>query len=154
MEDEGGNIGSRRLPECLINKMKESPIVLLEESVEERINITYQEYVNEALKEYQDFYGEEKGIQCWIEQLHDSIDKIQRRLGGDRYKELKSQLTDAIQQQINGHPENFREWIKVLLIDYYDPMYDYQLSKKQDRVIFKGNQNEVFDYLTNEIKLK
>ena len=62
-----------------------------------------------------------------------------------RYKELKSQLTDAIQQQRLGNPENFKEWIKILLVDYYDPMYDYQLSKKQERVIFKGNQNEVFD---------
>ena len=150
LEDEGGNIGSRRLPECLISKMKKSPLVLLEESVEERINITYQEYIIEALKEYQSFYGEEKGVQHWEEQLHESIDKIQRRLGGVRYKELKSQLTDAIQQRRLGNPENFKEWIKILLVDYYDPMYDYQLSKKQERVTFKGNQNEVFDYLTDK----
>ena len=150
LEDEGGNIGSRRLPDCLISKMKKSPIVLLEESVEERINITYQEYIIEALKEYQTFYGEEEGLQHWEEQLHESIDKIQRRLGGVRYKELKSQLMNAIQQRSLGNIENFREWIKILLVDYYDPMYDYQLSKKQERVIFKGNQNEVFDYLATK----
>jgi len=32
-------------------------------------------------------------------------------------------------------------------------MYDYQLSKKQERVIFKGKENEVFDYLTNEARI-
>ena len=153
LEDEGSNIGSRRLPECLIKKMKQSPIILLEASVEERINITYQEYVIEALTEYQSFYGEKKGFKLWSEQLHDSIDKIQRRLGGVRYKELKEQLTDAIQQQTLGNTEDFKEWIKVLLIDYYDPMYDYQLSKKQDRVVFKGEQNEVFDYLSKECQI-
>lgn len=153
LEDEGSNIGSRRLPECLIKKMKQSPIVLLEASVEERINITFQEYIIEALTEYQSFYGEEQGFKRWTEQLHDSIDKIQRRLGGVRYKELKEQLTDAIQQQTLGNTEHFKEWIKVLLVDYYDPMYDYQLSKKQERVVFKGNQNDVFDYITSKYQI-
>lgn len=153
LEDEGSNIGSRRLPECLIKKMQQSPIVILEASVEERISITYQEYVIETLAEHQSFYGEEQGFKRWTEQLHNSIDKIQRRLGGVRYKELKKQLTDAIQQQTVGNPEPFKEWIKVLLVDYYDPMYDYQLSKKQERVVFKGNQNDVFDYLNNEYKI-
>ena len=154
LEDEGSNIGSRRLPECLITKMKQSPIVLLEASIEERINITYQEYIIEALTEYQSYYGEEQGFTHWTKQLHDSIDKIQRRLGGVRYKELKEQLTDAIQQQTLKNTEHFKEWIKVLLVDYYDPMYDYQLSKKQDRVVFKGNQDDVFDYLNNEHKIR
>ncbi|MFK5914967.1 MAG: tRNA 2-selenouridine(34) synthase MnmH [Woeseiaceae bacterium] len=152
LEDEGGNIGSRRLPECLIKKMKQSPVIILEENIDERINITYQEYVTEALAEYQSFYREELGHQKWTEQLHESIDKIQRRLGGVRYKQLKSQLTDAIQQQKNGNEENFKDWIKVLLVDYYDPMYDYQLSKKQERVIFKGNKNEVLHYFINKSK--
>lgn len=150
LEDEGGNIGSRRLPENLIIKMKQSPIVLLEASVEERINITYQEYIIEALAEHQDFYGEEQGFQRWTEQLLGSIDKIQRRLGGLRHKELKALLNNAIQQQISGDAESHKEWIRVLLIEYYDPMYDYQLSKKQERLIFKGKQNEVLEYLTNK----
>ena len=153
LEDESSNIGSRRLPECLIKKMKQSPVMVLEASVEERINITYQEYIIEALAEYQSFYGEEQGFERWTVQLHNSIDKIQRRLGGVRYKELKKQLADAIQQQTLGNIEHFREWIKVLLIDYYDPMYDYQLSKKQERVIFKGNQNDVFNFLNRKYQI-
>ncbi len=153
LEDEGSNIGSRKLPECLIKKMQQSPIIILEASIEERINITYQEYIIEALIEYQSFYGKEQGFKRWTEQLHDSIDKIQRRLGGVRYKELKKKLTNAIQQQTVGNTESFKEWIKVLLVDYYDPMYDYQLSKKQERVVFKGNQNAVFDYLSKKCQI-
>ena len=153
LEDEGGNIGSRRLPECLINKMKVSPIALLDETIEERINITYQEYIIEALIEYQSFYGDEEGFNKWTEQLYESIDKIQRRLGGDRHKKLRSLLSDAIQQQALGHSENFKDWIKVLLVDYYDPMYDYQLSKKQDRIVFKGSKDDVFDYLTTKYQM-
>ena len=148
IEDEGSNIGSRRLPECLTEKMKQSPIVLLEASIEERINITFQEYIIEALAEHQLHYGDEKGFQVWSDQLIESVDKIKRRLGGVRHKELKQLLLDAIKQQISGNAEFHKEWISVLLVDYYDPMYDYQLSKKQDRIIFKGTKEEVFDYLT------
>lgn len=153
LEDEGGNIGSRRLPECLIKKMKQSPIVLLEENIDERINITYQEYIIESLFEFQSFYGEEHGFEKWVSQLHKSIDKLQRRLGGVRYKELKSKLVEAVQQKTLGNTENFKEWIKILLIDYYDPMYDYQLNKKKEHVVFKGNKNEVFEYLTEKHQL-
>lgn len=147
LEDEGGNIGSRRLPECLIVKMKASPIVLLEEDLEERIDITYQEYIIESLTEHQSHYGEELGFTRWTEQLLQSMDKIQKRLGGDRYKELKNHLENAIQQHKSGMPENHKEWIKILLNKYYDPMYDYQLSKKQERVIFKGNKKDIAGFL-------
>jgi tRNA 2-selenouridine synthase len=153
-EDEGTNIGSRRIPEVLFNKMKQSPIVLLEASIEERTNITYQEYIIESLAEHQAHYDEEQGFAIWAEQLHTSIDKIQRRLGGVRYKELKTLLTEAIeQQQSTANAEHHKQWIKILLVDYYDPMYDFQLSKKQERVVFKGQQDEVLAYLKEEYQL-
>ena len=150
-EDEGGNIGSRRLPEVLIKKMKQSPLVMLEASIEERVDITFQEYIIEALAEHQTFYDAELGFQRWTEQLHEALDKIQRRLGGVRHKELKALLNNAIQQHTTGNTESHKEWIKVLLVEYYDPMYDYQLSKNKERVVFKGTREEVFDYLTNKV---
>ena len=153
LEDEGSNIGSRRIPECLIKKMKQSPIVMLEASVDERIDITFQEYIIDTLAEHQSVYGDEQGFQLWTEQLQNAIDKIQRRLGGVRHKELKALLSDAIQQHTSGDAEAYKELIKVLLVDYYDPMYDYQLSKKQERVVFKGKQNEVFNYLTQKYQI-
>ena len=153
LEDEGVSIGSRRIPEALFRKMKQSPLVLLEASIEERINITYQEYIIEALAEHQAFYGEEPGFQHWAEQLLASVDKIQRRLGGVRHKELKALLSDAIQQQLSGNTEAHKEWINVLLVDYYDPMYDYQLSKKQERVVFKGKHDDIYDYLTQTCQI-
>ncbi len=153
-EDEGTNIGSRGIPEVLFNKMKQSPIVLLEAGIEERTNITYQEYIIEALAEHQAHYGEEPGFNTWAEQLHTSVDKIQRRLGGVRYKELKILLTNAIEsQQSTANAEHHKKWIKLLLVDYYDPMYDFQLSKKQDRVVFKGQQGEVLAYMKEKYQL-
>ncbi|MBN4063812.1 tRNA 2-selenouridine(34) synthase MnmH [Cardiobacterium sp. AH-315-I02] len=153
-EDEGTNIGSRRIPDTLFEKMKQSPIVLLEASIEQRINITYQEYIIEALAEHQAYHGEESGFNSWAEKLHESVDKIQRRLGGVRYKQLKTLLMNAIaQQQSTSIAESHKEWITILLADYYDPMYDFQLEKKQDRVVFKGQQDEVLAYLIQNHQL-
>ena len=47
-------------------------------------------------------------------------------------------------------PENHKAWIRALLVEYYDPMYDYQLGKKTERVIFRGEQKHVLDYMKRE----
>lgn len=152
-EDEGSNIGSRRLPDVLIDKMKQSPIVMIDKNIDERVNITFQEYIIDALAEHQSFYREELGFKYWTEQLQNSINKIQRRLGGVRHKELIALLNTAISKQTSGDMEFHKQWIKVLLVDYYDPMYDYQLSKNKDRIEFKGNQSDVFDYLSEKYQI-
>jgi tRNA 2-selenouridine synthase len=33
------------------------------------------------------------------------------------------------------------------LHEYYDGMYEYQLSKKAGRIVFSGNRTEVLGYL-------
>jgi tRNA 2-selenouridine synthase len=154
IEDEGNNIGSRYIPFVLFNKMKQSPLILLEASIDERIDITFQEYINESLAEHQALYGDEQGFDIWSEQLLSCIDKIQRRLGGVRHKQLKVLLSEAItQHRTTGNTEPHKGWIKVMLVDYYDPMYDFQLSKKQDRVVFKGSKDEIFSYLESHYKI-
>lgn len=154
IEDEGRNIGSRGIPENLANKMKQSPLVLLEADVEKRIDITFHEYITESLSEHEQHYGKESGFSIWSEQLRACIDKIQRRLGGVRHKHLKALLEDAIKQQTESDDsELHKEWIKVLLLDYYDPMYDYQLSKKDSHIVFKGNEDDVLKYLAEQYQL-
>lgn len=154
IEDEGANIGSRRIPENLFNAMQQSPLIQLEATVGERIEITFEEYVIEALAEHQNFYGEDTGFTKWADQLLESVDKIQRRLGGVRHKQLKDLLSHAIQQHRSANNlESHKDWIRVLLVDYYDPMYDYQFSKKASRVIFKGSHDEILDFLKSHYQL-
>ncbi len=154
LEDEGTNIGSRLIPDVLFQKMKQSPLILLEADVEQRVNITFQEYITESLSEHKKQNGDEAGFTSWSEQLQLSIDKIQRRLGGVRHKELKTLLTDALQQQITtGDAEHHKQWIKVLLVNYYDPMYDFQTEKKLGRVVFKGRKSDVLSYLEEHYQI-
>ena len=150
-EDEASNIGSRQLPKYLFNAMSKSPLILLEAEISERIENVYHEYVIESLTQHQSHFGEEKGFEAWVEVPQTALNKIQRRLGGTRYKELKEIMGDAIKHhRQSGSPEQHKEWIKTLLQDYYDPMYDYQLSKKTDRVTFLGDQQSVLDYLNQQ----
>jgi tRNA 2-selenouridine synthase len=154
IEDEGTSIGSRSVPDVLYNRMKQSPLILLEAIIDERVDITFQEYITESLTEHQLHHGDEAGFESWAEQLQDSIDKIQRRLGGVRYKALKALLTDAIRQQLStGKTESHKEWIRILLVDYYDPMYDFQIAKKLDRIVFRGPENDVLCYLREQYKI-
>ncbi|MBF0470472.1 MAG: tRNA 2-selenouridine(34) synthase MnmH [Gammaproteobacteria bacterium] len=148
IEDEGRNIGSRTVPEKLYQRMAQAPLLLLEASLEERISITHREYIEEALQEYRDLHGEETGFELWSQYLFQSLDKIRKRLGGLRHQTLRQQLEQALlRHHSHDDPSEHRGWIATLLRDYYDPMYDYQLSRKQERIHFRGSYQQILDYL-------
>ena len=149
IEDEGSNIGVIQLPEAIKSKSLQSNIIILTASLEERIKISIQAYVIDMAKKYclinsQD--GFEKYSEYWINSLY----KIQKRLGGDRYKLLKKQLNIALtNHKKNEDLAGYYPLIEALLVDYYDPMYNYQISKKKQRIIFQGSHQSVIDYLVN-----
>lgn len=148
IEDEGKSIGSRHLPRHLYDRMCASPLVLLEVSIEERINNSVEEYVTAALSEYQALYGDQDGFDLWADYATDSLGRIKKRLGGSRYKTMNNKLQSAIHSLKNtGDATYHSDWIRDLLVEYYDPMYDYQIKSKLDRVVFRGNKEQVFDYL-------
>jgi len=148
LEDESKAVGSRHLPLALYERMSQSPLVILEASLEERLNNSIDEYVTAALEEYQEHYGEEKGFDEWEKYARDSLKRIARRLGGERYNKMKSSLDTAIREMhgSRGHQAH-ADWITQLLCDYYDPMYDYQLKKKQDRIVFSGDMKAILELL-------
>jgi tRNA 2-selenouridine synthase len=148
LEDEAQSIGSRRVPDCIAERIKTSPLVLLEVEIEDRVNNIYDEYINKSLGEYIYHYGEDGGLSRWSENLRTSLDNIQRRLGGVRHKSIKSILDDALHKHMNGISTYFhKDWIHALLVDYYDPMYDYQIDKKRERIIYRGNHDAILQYI-------
>ena len=50
-----------------------------------------------------------------------------------------------------GDADAHRAWIGMLLDWYYDPMYDYQIGRKQHRVVYRGDANAVRRYLSDRI---
>jgi tRNA 2-selenouridine synthase len=154
LEDESANIGRRHLPRSLYEKMQQSPLVMLQADLEERIAISFQEYIDDDLAEFQAFYGEEQGFRLWAQRLEENIDKIKKRLGGVRHKTLKDLLAAAVEQHRSGNSEVHREWIRVLLEEYYDPMYAHQLEKKRERIVFRGTVEEVTEYLGETYQIR
>ena len=153
-EDESANIGSRRIPEKIHALLKASPLLLLEATTDERVAITFDEYITSALGEYQELYGDAVGFDRWADYLLTSIDRIKKRLGGERHQKLRQNMEHAIDLHRNRHDtEAHKQWIRILLTEYYDPMYDYQLSKKTERVRFRGNRQEVLEYLNTSCSI-
>lgn len=151
-EDESPNIGSVHLPKTLFQQLSQAKLVMLEVSNEERAAISYQEYVVEMVAAFNQQQGsEEAGFQAFSHYILGSLDKISRRLGGVRYAEVRAMMTSALDiQQRTGATEAHRQWVEFILFDYYDPMYDYQISKKSDRLVFRGDKTAVREYLAEQ----
>ena len=147
-EDESRNIGARHIPITFFEHFARAPVVVLEADLEERIDITLQEYVHDALAEYIEFSGADDGFQQWADYLRDSLDRIRRRLGGANHQRITKLLNSALDRhERTGDTSQHRTWIAALLNDYYDAMYNYQLEKKADRIRFQGRRDEVKEYL-------
>jgi len=155
IEDESRNIGARHLSNAFFERLSSAPVVVLEASLDERVDITLQEYVHEALAEYQKIYGENEGFDRWVEYVTVGQSKISKRLGGERYKTAVKLLQEAIiEPRDAGTVQLFREGVALLLNDYYGAMYSYQLEKKKDRIVFMGEKDAATDYLQQHYNIQ
>ncbi|MCK5901552.1 MAG: tRNA 2-selenouridine(34) synthase MnmH [Cocleimonas sp.] len=150
VEDEGRNIGSLHLPVVLYQAMQHADIVLMEVADEERIEVTICEYVEDVHKKMLTLYSPAEAFEQLQDYLLGSLRKIQKRLGSARYNVFHQQIRDALAHyKTTADSGKFSTVFYALLTDYYDPMYDYQLNKKQSRIIHKGSSKKVLDYLQN-----
>jgi len=148
-EDEGKAVGKRYIPPTLANYLKNAPLYILETSKAERVEITFDEYVLGAQKDYAKEY--ENGIDLWSSDMQESMLRICKRLGLERYKALDALFVDALKGQKEANTlEGHKVWIEYLLSEYYDPMYDYQIQKSAERVVMRGSDEELLEYLTKE----
>jgi tRNA 2-selenouridine synthase len=152
LEDEGRAIGGVHLPESLRQAMVLAPVVVIEESLDYRLEQIYQEYIIKMTAQYQAAYGVEQGFIAFGEYLEHGLFKVRKRLGTERYGQLKEIQSAALihqrnSQQQNGQQQYHLDWLKPLLSEYYDPMYQYQLGLKAERVIFRGNNAECLAFL-------
>jgi len=147
LEDESRVIGSVHLPESLRQAMTLAPIVVIEESLDYRLDKIYQEYIIDMTAQYQATYGVEQGFIAFSQYLEQGLFKIRKRLGTERYSQLEKIQSAALTQQHNGQLYYHLDWLKPLLSEYYDPMYQYQLGLKAERVIFRGNNAQCLAFL-------
>lgn len=147
LEDESAYIGSCTIPDALRDAMSHAPLIVLESNLESRVQHSFANYILHNLHDWQEGLGAEAGFQRFTAELRDSFQRLRRRLGGQRYRDLCEILESAISAHERGDSSIHRDWIRILLRDYYDPMYDYQLSRKSQRVVFRGSAEDVFVFL-------
>jgi tRNA 2-selenouridine synthase len=143
LEDEGRLIGSVSLPEALREKMASAPLLIVEESFEQRIDLVIEDYVVDLGRRYLELYAED-GARLHSEKLQSDLARVRKRLGGLQYQLVSDMMDEAFSRQwqdrdLSGH----RQWIAVLLEKYYDPMYEYQLSKRAGEQLFRGDRQAV-----------
>ncbi len=153
IEGEGRLIGRISLPSVLWNKMLDSPLVLLESTLKQRCEIAIRDYVASLLRNLERLYPRDRALQLLSEKHRDSLFRIRKRLGGDRYGKARDLLESAVKQhRDNGDLAAYIPFVRLLLKEYYDPMYDYQLSKRSAKVLFRGTAVEIeqwtLDYLS------
>lgn len=137
IEDEGRAIGSLALPKQLYQAMSQAPLVLLEADMQSRVEAIYKDYVADMKVAYGDAFAD---------YLTTALAGIKKRLGGVLFDELGGIMRQAL---VADDADLHRLWIQRLLQEYYDPMYQYQLQKKRQRIMFSGDFTEVSQYLNS-----
>ena len=132
VEDESRTIGRLALPESFFQSIQNAPLVILELSLEARIANIYDEYVVPGIRA----------------SFINALWRIRKRLGGTRYRELLNLMEHGFD---SGNQESHFRWIELLLTGYYDPMYDYQLERKHERIVYRGRMDAVVQYVGEQI---
>ncbi|MDB5777162.1 MAG: selU [Herbaspirillum sp.] len=154
LEDESRLIGRCALPLQLYQSMQDFPMVWLEDSLEGRVGRILRDYVVQLEADYRAMHGE-AGFALFKEHLLQAMNKLLKRLGGERHQRMLAMLQAALaEQERSGAVELHRGWIEGLLLEYYDPIYAYQRESKASRIEFAGEQQAVLAYLNERSAAK
>ena len=151
VEDESRLIGRCCIPPDLQAAMRAAPLVIVEESLESRISVVVADYIVELGRQFADVYGEEGPIHH-KERLKKDLLRLVKRLGHERHTACANALDAAFNEQwrtgsIDGH----RDWIGMLLREYYDPMYQFQLTKRSGNIAFRGARKAAIAFIREQV---
>ena len=137
VEAESKRIGMSVLPDFFLEEMENGVHVLIQSSLKKRIERIYREYASS----YQ------KNRQAFIKSALDSISGVKKYIMGRLGKEGYNKLIKLCK---NGE---LREVVKILLQDYYDPMYKYSQDQleKFDLIINSDDIEEMAEELLDFI---
>jgi len=147
LEDEARTIGKAGLPKTLFSKMRESQLVVIEEPYEARLERLIKEYVVDMHSEFNALYSD-NAFKSFSDYLTLGLEKIQKRLGPTRYETSYKAMQQALKQHSKtGDITNHYDWLKIILDNYYDPMYEDQLKKREEFICFRGDYQACKEYL-------
>lgn len=133
VEAENRRIGMSNLPQFFVNKMEKGIHILIESSMEARINRIYNEYTDSFQENQEKF----------IQKTLNSIESVKKHLIRDMGKEKYINLKKLVKNQ------ELKSVIKNLLKYYYDPLYNHK-QKTQKSYSLKIKSDNI-NYIKNEI---
>ena len=110
IEDESKNVGTCNIPEPLFQQIRNSKVLFLDINPEARIPFLVEKYA-------------QAGFDA---ELQDSLNRIQKRLGGQQYKEASTALAN----------KNYAEVARITL-EYYDKWYLMGLQRREQNMVYK-----------------
>jgi tRNA 2-selenouridine synthase len=136
VEDESNMIGQCTIPLQLFAAMRGSSVVVVEESIDSRVELTFQDYVLTRARD--DVFARYRA----------ALQKITKRLGAALTTEIIHDLDGAVELwRSSGSLDAHRVWIHKLLTRYYDPIYESSFKKRAPQVLFRGSRAECTAFL-------
>ena len=150
LEDEARTIGKAAIPKSLFEKMRQSGIVVIEEPYEARLERLVKEYVEDMYREFSGMHPERGGFDEFSAYLLDSLERIRKRLGPARYPGIRHAMQQALDLHAkSGSVRKHYDWLRSVLDNYYDPMYEDQLRQRKEFIRFRGNFEACRAYLAS-----
>jgi tRNA 2-selenouridine synthase len=140
VENESSMVGRCALPAEIYAGILSASLVRVTASMAERVERVYREYVSDPVAKF--------GVQVVKKSLLDSMLRISKPLGGVRTQELVGLLEGAF---VSGTLESHRAWIEYLFREYYDPRYQFGLTRDERTILFEGDFNSVLEFLRQPV---
>ena len=132
LEDESRNIGARNLPHYLADRMATEFVRGHRKWIfEERLERLWQEYVVERYHKTVAFFGPNGGGGICPLFARESVARRKSVLAACAPKNCSPPWIALSPFNIRIVFASHRHWLAALTQEYYDPMYSYQLEKKE-----------------------
>ena len=139
VEDESRSVGRRSVPTPLFETMLASPVLVLETTLDDRVQRIFRDYIQRATVE--------TGAAATLARLEHNLDKLRPRLGNAVVDRCVLSLREAYAGGAWLLPEAHSDTIRTLLEDYYDPLYRKGVQKLARPVLARGTQEELVAWL-------
>ncbi len=156
-EAESKLVGRCALPVAVWQSIVNSEMILVEDTLESRAQRIVDDYIVFLLRRFEK--SAEQATQDPLTALEnflfDCVQRISKRLGGERTHRITKLLKRALNEQAQtGNPGMHADWIKIILKEYYDPQYTHQLeAKPKSKVIARCRPDQLLSIVESQKKL-
>jgi tRNA 2-selenouridine synthase len=131
VEDESRHIGTANVPLAFWRAMESAPRVRVEMPLDWRLAQIHKDYIDDLWAIYRQQFGAWLGWALMRKQLSSALARLKKRLGHARLARLQRLQQLAFREHERGNRQAHEAWLAPLLTEYYDPMYRYQLEKRE-----------------------